>query len=61
MRKRRAEGAAWIDPIKEAERKARWYHGQGGKAKLVEATRRRRQAERDQGLAAMVRKLQEPQ
>ncbi len=60
MRRRRAEGAAWIDPVKEAERKARWYHEQGGKRKLVEANRRRRQAAREQGLAALVRKLQKP-
>lgn len=40
MQKRRAEGA-WLDPAKEAERKARWYAEQGGKEKRLEADRRR--------------------
>ena len=56
MRKRRAEGTAWIDPEKEAKRKAKWYEN-GGKEKLRESTRQRRQRAREQALQEFTRKL----
>lgn len=56
MRRRRAEGTAWVDPEKEAERKRRWYD-EGGKEKIMDATKARRQAAKEQGLKAFTRKL----
>lgn len=56
MRRRRAEGTAWIDPVKEAERKARWYHEDGGKEKIVACNRQRRQQAKEQGLLNELRK-----
>lgn len=41
MQRRRAEGAAWIDPEKEKARKLRWYEG-GGKEKMIADQRVRR-------------------
>lgn len=58
MRRRRAEGQAWIDPAVEAERKARWY-AEGGKEKHDAAQRARRQAQRIQGVMSTLRKLKD--
>lgn len=57
MRLRRAEGTAWIDPDKEAERKKVWYEEQGGKAKLNAARNARKQLSRQQTVAEFYRKV----
>ena len=43
MRRKRAEGVAWIDPEKERARKAQWYYEQGGKERRLINDRRRRE------------------
>lgn len=56
MRRRRAEGDAWIDPEKEAARKRRWYD-EGGKEKIVAANRARRQRANEQGVADFAKRI----
>lgn len=56
MRRRRAEGTAWIDPEKEAARKRRWYD-EGGKEKIVAANRARRQRANEQAVADFSRRI----
>lgn len=60
MRRRRAEGTAWIDPDKESERKARWYHEQGGKEKHDAAQRALRSGKRAQALKEFIKQTRKP-
>ncbi|MBK1814094.1 hypothetical protein JIN84_00540 [Luteolibacter yonseiensis] len=59
MRRRRAEGAAWIDPEKEAARKRRWYDA-GGKEKIVANNRARRQRANEQAVADFSKRITGP-
>ena len=56
MRRRRAEGAAWVDPEKEAARKRRWYDA-GGKEKIVASNRARRQRANEQAVTDFTKRI----
>jgi hypothetical protein len=51
MRRKRAAGEAWIDPAKEAARKAAWYFEKGGKQHRLESDRRRLERLREQKIS----------
>lgn len=55
-REKRAAGVYRVDPDKEAARKARWYE-EGGKEKIVEANRQRRERGRVQELQSFACRL----
>lgn len=51
MRRKRAEGEAWVNPAKEAERKAEWYSERGGKYRRLLSDRRRLERLREQKIS----------